>query len=41
VFGDNDEDKLEGNDDNRDLFFAELGLDDLSGDSGDTVIPLL
>jgi hypothetical protein len=41
VFGDDAKDKLEGKGDARDLFFAEIGLDEIKGDDGDTVVPLL
>ena len=41
VFGDGMEDKLKGKDKSRDLFFAELDLDDLDGEEDDFVFPLI
>jgi hypothetical protein len=41
VSGDGDEDKMDGDKKSHDLFFAELGLDKLKGDEGDTVVPLI
>jgi Ca2+-binding RTX toxin-like protein len=38
AFGDGDEDKLEGHKRSLDLFFAEVGLDDLKGEEDDTVV---
>ena len=40
VFGDDDEDKLDGAKKAADLFFAEVGLDELKGEDDDTVISL-
>ena len=40
LFGDDDEDKLDGDKKAADLFFAELGIDELKGDQDDTVVPL-
>lgn len=40
VSGDEDEDKLDGDKKSRDLFFAELGLDELKGEEDDTVLTL-
>ena len=40
VSGDDDEDKLEGHKKSADLFFAEIGLDTLKGDDGDTIVSL-